>query len=56
MTDFIFFVLFMLLGAYLMDVPSSDGVLSVWVQHLIGLGCIYLVGYFCGLRKKASEK
>ena len=55
MIEIIFSVLFMLLGLYLMDAPSSNGVFSVWVQHSIGLGCIYWIGYFCGLRK-AQEK
>lgn len=55
MIDFILSVLFMLLGVYLMDAPSSDGVLLVWLQHSLGLGCIYWVGYFCGLRKAQEQ-
>jgi len=55
MIEFISSILFMLLGVYLMDAPSSNGVFLVWVQHSIGLACIYFVGCFCGIRK-AQEK
>ena len=55
MIELIYSVLFMLLGVYLMDAPSSNGVFLVWVQHSIGLGCIFWIGYFWGFRK-AQEK